>query len=360
MELDSAVRACAREQKRFIVFKYDSRGQLSNVEVHEVRGFHNNLGLKAVVPPISAELPLENWWFNGHIVCNTAAPWKPKGLQTLCEVFSRVPGPPGKAVIINVRDFPFQNKESDDTFSVCSHYGGSNWKDILVPPQEHFSAWEQVSSTRAYPFRFKTSKAVFRGTLTGRYTDSRNVRVRLAELSLQRPDLLDAKLSKWTNRERVISLDQTTGTLYVETPPPLRAELMGEELSTNDQGLFQVLVYAPGHVAASRLAWNLCCGSVVVLLDDPSCVAPDQWFQKELDSVSAPLRSICSTTVAVQSTTQSILSDLERLLKDQTLLTRLQQNTLAWAKTIFQRAAVESACAEALRAAAIGMGKANV
>lgn len=273
----------ARYHKRWGVLVFD--GNLKSVDFYDVP-FDNGLGLLQTVPTLKTNLPLKNWWFNGHLICNTADAWKPRIAKEVVEMFGskKMKGP----IIINIRDFPWLRRDSRVPFTFCddllpdeffevemqyplSFYGGPLWFDILIPPPEHLDIWKKTEHLRRIP---KNDKAVFRGTLTGRYTDERNARVRVCNLKHPR---IDAAFTAWTNRERVRSLENAV--LHIDMPPlPLP---LSPKMTMEEQAAYGVQIYVPGHVASSRLAWQMCSGSVVIMIED-DCVAPDMWFSKDL------------------------------------------------------------------------------
>jgi len=265
-------------------------------------------------------------------------------------------------LVINPRDFPWC--KTDDTvpwtfakawlpatfFGVpmqrpLSFYGGPAWKDVLMPLPEHWDVWAETESLRALP-RSCVPLGVFRGTLTGRYLDARNPRVRLCELSTVHPSLLDARLSNWNVRRRVVALEGDT--LHVEESLNCNPDWMGSSMTKEEQCNFKVLVYAPGHVAASRLAWNLCSGSAVLMVRDPSCVAPDMWFMTpDFDARVASFVDgafvTTSCTIAFSCDVEDTLEALDALRLQPKLLERVTESCVDWASKTFARCAVEEA-----------------
>jgi hypothetical protein len=69
------------------------------------------------------------------------------------------------------------------------------------------------------------------------------------------------------------------GVLYIDMPPlPPR---LFPKMTLEEQAAYGIQIYVPGHVASSRLAWQMCSGSVVIMIED-DCIAPDMWFSKDL------------------------------------------------------------------------------
>ena len=154
-----------------------------------------------------------------------------------------------------------------------SFYGGEDWHDILIPPPEHYDIWNRCANLRKIK---KNSMAIFRGTLTGKYTDNRNARVQVCSLKHKR---LDAGFTAWTNRERAINLKDA----YLEISLPPLSPLLFPKMTLEEQAAYGIQIYIPGHVASSRLAWQMCSGSAVIMIRDETCVAPDMWFSHLLN-----------------------------------------------------------------------------
>ena len=300
--------------------------------------------------------------FNGHLLCDWQDPWKPRAADALVAMFSAV-SVDACTLVVNPRDFPWCKKDQSVPWTFVkawlptaffgvpmqrplSFYGGPDWLDVLMPLPEHWNVWEETASLRRIPRRCDIPVGVFRGTLTGRYLDARNPRVRLCELSKQHPSLLDARLSNWTNRRRVVALEGHT--LYTEEALIPNAEWMGSNMTKEEQCAFKVLVYAPGHVAASRLAWQLCSGSAVLMVHDPSCVAPDMWFTTaDFDARVARfvngkfITTPCS--IAFSCNVEDALQALDALRLQPEMLERVTDSCVEWASKTFVHDAVKGA-----------------
>lgn len=227
------------------------------------------------------------WWLNGHLLCNTSGPWSTRGLDSMQKTLeaSLLPWAAHKSIFfINRRDFPLLMKNSKVTphwpvfgrkpelpmfygitawSPVLSYYASQDNSDILWPAPEQ---WD-LSKTEFAPWP-KKPKAVFRGTLTGRFTDRRNIRLSLHNSG--HPDI-DAGLTAWTPRCRIY------GTNVVYNGPPDEFCAI-KPMTLYEQSTFAILLYVPGHVASMRLAWHYLSGSCVVKIEDESCAAPLQWF----------------------------------------------------------------------------------
>jgi hypothetical protein len=263
------------------------------------------------------------WWLNGHLLCNTAGPWSTRGLEAMQKTLqdSLLPWPYEKAIFfINRRDFPLMTHKSKVTphwpvfgpkpelpmfygisqwSPILSYYGsGAEVKtsDALWPVPEHWNLYNQTFAS--WP---KKPMAVFRGTLTGRYTDERNVR--LALVNLKHPNV-DAKLTAWTSRCRIYG----TSVEFNGKPQGLQ---LGQPMTMHEQSTFAILLYVPGHVASMRLGWHFMSGSCVIKIEDESCVAPMQWFdhlfteghsfQKNKHYLSTTLSNLPQLLMALQT-----------------------------------------------------------
>jgi hypothetical protein len=303
------------------------------------------------------------WWFNGHLLCDTVTqPWSPRAADSLVKMMKTVKMPHNTPpLLVNPRDFPFCKTDGSvpwtfvdaplppefahDMQKPLSFYGGRQWKDVLIPLPEHWHVWEECVHLRALKRDISLPTGVFRGTFTGRFLDDRNVRVQLAKLSTQHPGLLDAGFSKWTNRLRVVTFVPESSTLVIEAPPPVDLSLMRAEMTREEQCKHDVLVYAPGHVGSSRLAWQLCSGSVVLLVDDPSCAAPDMWFMKEdfqtrlVRFSSGMFQS--SEGIAFSCASSEVLMALDVLKHSPDLVDRVRAACLRWAEDMFSTKSLE-------------------
>lgn len=279
------------------------------------------------------------WWLNGHLLCNTANPWSSrhldlikKSLDHIGPVTCRLTEP--VAFFINRRDAP--QLMSDPTVTahymalgplaempmfygikkrapVFSYYGSSRHSDILWPPSEH---WHLPKVWPCWP---KKECAVFRGSLTGRYTDDRNIRlqlVRLAKISGAR--ILDAGLTAWTPRCRLEPTKDGPCVTYNGKPSDVT---LVAPLTMEQQARYAIIVYAPGHCASMRLAWHFLSGSCVIKLEDPTCECPNQWFDilQTEDHMFVDQKHYASATI---ETLESVIAGL--LVKDASGQSRAQ------------------------------------
>jgi hypothetical protein len=209
-----------------------------------------------------------------------------------------------------------------------SFYGGCAWRDTLIPIPEHWNAWEMTASLRAISDR--RPQAVFRGTLTGKYLDERNIRLALCKRFVKHPNF-NVGLNAWTNRERIIAEGDGQRVLLPTAP---NATLLKPGMTQEEQASYQILLYAHGHVASSRLAWQLCSGSVVVYIES-ECDAPDMWFTGMIPFVQ-DLTSI-GDGCYVRTSLDHLENVVDTLLKNPSLCTRLTRNALEKCAQVFCR-----------------------
>jgi len=282
------------------------------------------------------------WWFNGHLLCNTRAPWNPRISKQLIEYISKLQFPIKTCTFyLNPRDFPWLRKDRsfpypflskalpyNVNFLPLSFYGGNDWDDLLVSPPEHWNVWEESLPLRQIPFRNKG--AVFRGTLTGRYMDNRNIRIRVCECPV-----VDGGLTQWTKRERVKEIRDSE--LLLDFPPPIRQELIRPEMPKWQQCENSVLVYVPGHVASSRLGWQLCSGSCVLSVVDPSCAAPDMWFHEYIPHIAKYDNGfqVTDKTVYFECEIEDLSSAIQWIHSNEKIMYAVIKQCLEWASQYF-------------------------
>jgi hypothetical protein len=69
-------------------------------------------------------VPVPNWWFNGHILCNTNTRWTDRGLDILHYMFSKTNlklGTLTKTIILNKRDYAWVRR--DQTYPYPWRFG---------------------------------------------------------------------------------------------------------------------------------------------------------------------------------------------------------------------------------------------
>lgn len=295
-----------------------------------------------------AYVPRENWWFNGHLLCNTDTRWTDRGLDILYYMFSKTNlqlKNINKTIILNKRDYAWCKKDQTYPYpwnsaklpiefhtvpmqKPLSFYGGKEWNDILIPIPEHWNIWSETELCRK--INEKIPKIVFRGTLTGPFTDLRNDRI-MAYNKCKDIPWADVKLTDWTSRERVI---QENGILHIKYPPlPIQ---LGSKLTMIEQSKYEILLYIDGHVASSRKAWHLCSGSIVLCIKSSS-QCPQQWFDSEWEACSYPF-TITETTTHFECGIDDLVVAAEYILNlTKEIKSNIRKNCLTKASKTFSK-----------------------
>lgn len=150
------------------------------------------------------------------------------------------------------------------------------WSRVCQSKGIHFPNTRCQSITNPPTWDTKKPVAVFRGSSTGYgLTPDTNPRLKVALLSLDHPEVLDAGLTKWNARPRKCPgspIVDTFATDLVEQIP------LRPYLSLEQQSLYKYIVHIDGHVAAFRLSAELNTGSVLLKVDSPYQL----WFSEDL------------------------------------------------------------------------------
>ena len=149
--------------------------------------------------------------------------------------------------------------------------------------EENFRKFER-------PWNQKKETAFFRGSATGGgttvdtnqrlhlalldYTWERNARDKGEHLSANYVPYLDAKITRWNNRDKKICGRKMT---YIK--PSEFPFTGGPENFTPiyEQGAYKYLIYAEGHCAACRYGFMMRLGSVILKVES-LCVADQMWY----------------------------------------------------------------------------------
>jgi hypothetical protein len=288
-----------------------------------------------------AYVPLQNWWFNGHILCNTDQKWTDRGLDILYYMFSKTNlGQLTKTIILNKRDYAWVRKNQtypypwrfDDILPIefykvpmqkpLSFYGGENWDDILIPIPEHWNVWGETELCRDIKLKNKIPHIVFRGTLTGPNINIQNDRIK-ANIDFKNIAWADVKLTDWTSRER---LQIENNILNIIFPTFTRSDIsFGPKLTFLQQSNYELLLYIDGHVASSRKAWHLCSGSIVLCLKSKS-YCPKQWFDDEWDTTAAIYNLEKKQFDINNNTTTHFQCDIDTVVEAASFILNLDQN----------------------------------
>jgi serine/threonine protein kinase len=208
---------------------------------------------------------------------------------------------------LNKRDFPILTRNGTEPYNhiygdnvrlnshsakyapILSMCSSNKFADIAIPTHED---WARVKSQeddvvfppkcRNYSFKFKldwSSKknmAVFRGSNTGcGFNKENNTRLKLAHLSKQHPQYLDAGITNWNLRIR-----KHKDSPYLQIPDVGDLKLV-RKLSPEQQSDYKYLINVDGHVSAFRLSLELSMGCCILLVD--SSEGWKMWFSDLLE-----------------------------------------------------------------------------
>lgn len=254
------------------------------------------------------------WWLNGYTLCNVVPEntWSLRGLGEIEEMIQATASFMGNdsvgTYILNKRDSPILTSDMNKHCFPClskihrtekrmhplfmrptsvplSFYVGPQWKDVPLPLPEAWK-WSTREDTdggghllqtcfRKHgiltedDYNGKICKAVFRGSATGAGLDLENQRIKLC---FQRSNLLDAGITAWNKRDRVIDG-------VVDFQVPLNNVHLVDSMTPKHQSMYKCIVYVDGHQASSRIIWHICSGSALILVDSsPLTLAPRIWI----------------------------------------------------------------------------------
>lgn len=171
---------------------------------------------------------------------------------------------------INKRDFPILKKDytepydcifpstplishrANDYATILSMTTTLDSHDVAIPTWDDFNREnEKTDNYCSTRWASKTSRAVFRGSSTGLGTTLKNnVRLKLMELGLKNPTLLDVGITKWNLRPRRIKGDE-----YYRTIKKSIVDKYGTAnfLSYAEQSYYKYVINVPGHSSSFRL-----------------------------------------------------------------------------------------------------------
>ncbi len=269
-------------------------------------------------------LPVEQWYANNGLVRYEKSGEGDSGVAEMFDMLRALCAERRVAdceFFLNKRDFPLVRTDGEAYEAlyapgaevprcpemkfapVLSMTTTADHEDLAVPTWDD---WGRVPNDKGPRWEDRQPQAVFRGQSTGLgLTAATNPRLRLVELSISRPDLLDAGITRWNLRPRVNSgrldvmekepwsmqqlwkrrsvtirdarrqgLKLSPKTLSVLNAPFDTAPYM----SPADQARFKYVVNVEGHSAAYRLSRELASGSVVLLQESRYLL----WFRPML------------------------------------------------------------------------------
>ncbi len=282
-------------------------------------------------------LKIEEWYANNYFFRNTVYndPKKPESfghidegdksvyliLKFFIEMLSEIKVP-DTCFFVNARDMPIlkidkednllehpypvlfpgyslytENKRLNNLYSgqmvnIYSGAGHIDYSDIKMPTDDDIKStlWKTDSEIIKVPeWSKRIDKAIFRGSVTGRYTDIKNLRIQIAFLSKMNPELIDASFRSFNKRLKVIDDMGTCDYIDVSSilDPPKRfyknstkikiIDLKGSSMDMSEQVQFKYTIDVQGHSAAYRLPKLLSLGFVVLKIDSEFSL----WFEND-------------------------------------------------------------------------------
>lgn len=266
--------------------------------------------------PRERVLPPHRWWLNGGTVCNVMPEdvWGDGHvavlrhmLDTACERAAI----PDADFFLNKRDHPVLRDDGRDALHmwtgepglpretyrayapVFSFYTGAGTADVPMPTTEDWAcatgrsfppgtAVVDVAAFAAVPHGDRQPRAVFRGTATGAgITVDTNVRLRLAAFGASRPDVVDAGVTGYNLRDKVVRVTDDVMCVdhihveYDHIPKKVAYMPFTEQVST-----YRYVIYAEGHVAAGRYGTLMHSGSTILKVEATRAHAGDTWAMR--------------------------------------------------------------------------------
>lgn len=267
------------------------------------------------------------WWASNGILCqvNRTLGWGLGMLPAILADLRMVCGRyrvPDQDFVLNRRDAPMLPADGAHPYwfagarfltphrirlPVLSFYGGAGFLDRpLITP-------DPALRPRPCDWGSRAPVAFFRGTLTGHGTTAAtNVRLAVAWLSEQHPDLVDAGIIRLSPRDKVwnaeVRFDDPNQCPAPRDPVPMEAWTR-----------YRYLLYCAGHSAALRLEPMLAMRSVVIMVrpDVPDPRAADRlWFHGYLRCAALQELPDAAATAHVVSAPVADLPDVVRYLRD--------------------------------------------
>ena len=201
---------------------------------------------------------------------------------------------------INDRDFPILKKDMTEPYHhlfdndnvkiepeymvdrMCPIFSQSitdDFADILIPTNDEWRIVsdkfftsgcgdEYKSESRDkwnYDWKSKISKCIFRGGATGCGTRiDNNMRLKACDLSVDRPDILDAGIVDWKARMRKVKDEP----IHIINTNKLRFGLKNK-ITNIEKSNYKYILYIDGYVSAYRLASELSMNSCVLIVESP-------------------------------------------------------------------------------------------
>lgn len=213
----------------------------------------------------------------------------------------------------------------DNMLPIFSGAVTNNYNDISMPTDDDIrnNMFSKSTDTDMYAddnnttevkipsWSSRKNKVIFRGSATGRMIDIYNPRIQIAAISKLRPDLIDAEITSFNKRMKVIddkctcdyiNLKHVLNTRLLRINniqnSPIRISDLGSKNSfmpMSTQASYKYTIDVQGHSAAYRLPTLLSYGFVVLKIDSPFKL----WFEddKSLSFKGLYYNDINDTTV---------------------------------------------------------------
>jgi hypothetical protein len=297
------------------------------------------------------------WWMNGGILCNVMPDniWGDEYVAAIRNMLDetcaarRDAAVPDLDFFINKRDYPqlradlhtepygefigegVLERESYTAYApVFSFYTGTDVADVPMPTTEDWI----LATGRCFPpgsrfgsgsgsvgFTFdaeREMRAVFRGTASGHgITAETNTRLRLAVFGAARPDLVDAGVTAFNTRDKIIQNARTVedaievGFCTEDSAGVSRVPFMSMAEQT---ARFAYILYADGHCAASRYGALMASGSVILRVESVCAhTSGSLWLFHNLTSAIITSGDDEPDTVPLHADHFSIAADLGNL-----------------------------------------------
>jgi Glycosyl transferase family 90 len=310
------------------------------------RQMYDEAAILAGYRPGGAILPPDRWTANGHILrMYSSPPNVSPQLHWWMDMLSRC-NLPDCEFLLNAQDFPRCPVDQDAMpwglpvaqskralrhlpfrpplnlvapFSSCT--APLTYADRLIPTRDDWALRHRYGTTecpevqlleededdswRSVPWSQRDDRAVFRGTATGSGSDATsNLRLKAVAMSRNRPDLLDAGITKWTSTMRIEARNgekaRDRPVVDRTRPPPCRdpTAALSPFVDIEVQARrYKFVLSLDGHVAAFRLSSLLATGALVLKPASKWKV----WYERDLVPmvhyvpVAEDLSNLCET-----------------------------------------------------------------
>ena len=189
-----------------------------------------------------------------------------------------------KPFIIWLKDFPLLPCAVPGVFiPIFSQSTCPSFADIAIPNNEEWAMitkkyypikckFDDINDIINVSWHSKIEKAFFRGSGTGCFSDNRNPRFRGSRMSKDRPDLLDAGITRCVQR------DKMEDDIFTQMHPAFLDFKLYEEVPMPAFGKYKYILNIKGNGAAYRLPYLFFIGSLVIIVQTKFAL----WFEPAL------------------------------------------------------------------------------